>query len=78
MIKYTFHNPCQKKCKQVINRAVTYQILKYYLKFNDQYGHFFEFMSMILKNHMFKIYLNRSLKNASIYILLSRLPKKTK
>jgi hypothetical protein len=41
MIKYTFHNPCQKKCKQVINQAITYQILKYYLKFNDQYGHFF-------------------------------------
>ncbi len=39
---------------------------------------FFEFMSMILKNHMFKIDLNGFLKNASIYILLSRLPKETK
>ncbi len=30
---------------------------------------FFEFMSMILKNHMFKVDLNRFLKITSIYFL---------
>jgi hypothetical protein len=39
---------------------------------------FFEFMSMILKNHMFKIDLSRFLKNASRSFLLSTLPKETK
>jgi hypothetical protein len=38
MIKYTFHDPCQEKCKVTINQALTYQIFKYYL-FNDQYEH---------------------------------------
>jgi len=31
MIKYTFHDPYQKKCKVAINHALTYQIFKYYL-----------------------------------------------
>jgi hypothetical protein len=31
MIKYTFHDPCQKKCKVAINRDLTYQNFKYYL-----------------------------------------------
>jgi hypothetical protein len=31
MIKYTFLDPCQEKCKVAINHALTYQILKYYL-----------------------------------------------
>jgi hypothetical protein len=30
MIKYTFRDPCQEKCKIAINQALTYQILKYY------------------------------------------------
>jgi hypothetical protein len=25
MIKYTFHDPCQEKCKVAINQALTYQ-----------------------------------------------------
>jgi hypothetical protein len=29
MIKYTFCDPCQEKCK--VNHALTYQIFKYYL-----------------------------------------------
>jgi hypothetical protein len=31
MIKYTFCDPCQEKCKVTINHALTYQNLKYYL-----------------------------------------------
>jgi hypothetical protein len=31
IIKYTFFDPCQEKCKVNINQALTYQILKYYL-----------------------------------------------
>jgi hypothetical protein len=28
MIKYTFHDPCQEKCKVAINQALTYQNFK--------------------------------------------------
>jgi hypothetical protein len=31
MIKYTFCDPCQEKCKVAIKHALTYQILQYYL-----------------------------------------------
>jgi hypothetical protein len=31
MIKYTFSDPCQEKCKIAINHALTYQSFKYYL-----------------------------------------------
>jgi len=38
---------------------------------------FFEFMSMVLKNHMFDVDLSRFLKNANIYIFyLMGCPKK--
>ncbi len=39
---------------------------------------FFEFMSMILNNHMFKVDLNRFQKIASKVFLFSWLPKETK
>jgi hypothetical protein len=31
MIKYTFYDPCQEKCKIAINQTLIYQNFKYYL-----------------------------------------------
>jgi hypothetical protein len=39
---------------------------------------FFEFMSMILKNHIFKIDLNRFLKNVSRIVLICLVVQKNK
>jgi hypothetical protein len=39
---------------------------------------FFEHMPIILKNHMFKVNLNKFLKNANTIFLFFRLPKETK
>jgi hypothetical protein len=66
MIKYTFRDPCQKKCKVAMNEALTYQIFKDYLMINMNI--FFEFMSVILKICMFKGDLSRFLKSASRFL----------
>jgi hypothetical protein len=63
-----------RKCKVAINQtrgstsfraSFTLNILNVEVLFNlvINMNIFFEFMSMILKNHMFKVYLNRFFKN---------------
>jgi hypothetical protein len=77
IIKYTFCDLCWKKCKIAINHALTYQNLKILFNLMINMNIFFEFMSMILKNHMFKVDFSR-LKIVSRIFLLFGLPKETK
>jgi hypothetical protein len=65
MIKYMFCDPCQKKCKVTVNHALTYENFKILFNLMINMKILFEFMSMILKNHMFKVDLSGFLKIAS-------------
>jgi len=55
MIKYTFRHPCQKKYKVVVNQAFNISNFKILFNLMINMNIFFEFMSMILKNHMLKV-----------------------
>ncbi len=69
MMKYTFCDPCQEKCKVAINQSLTYQFrILFNLMINMNL--LFEFMLMILKNHMFKVDLNIFLKNENKYFVI--------
>jgi hypothetical protein len=58
---YKFHDPCQKKCKVTINQALIYYLN--FIFFNDYYEHIIWIYIIDIEKHMFKIYLNKILKN---------------